>query len=372
MPLPSSATLDDVKLKIRTAYQNPNVGQIYQAVLRDGPRIFRIATLLEILDGKTRAFHHFSLKIDSIDRKKRGWFSRPERSIRLEGDDPNEIEHLFRFLKTLHDGKLAEQSGDVRIIKSEDYANLEALIEALPRLATPDKLEVVKAVLSRIDSQSSDVDEFIEAFAGAHLATVENIATASRIVQHRAARDELQRLVNTHESSEQVLQRHLAQNPWMFGSEYSQLLDRRTWTRDDRLDFMLRRTVDGFLEIIEIKTPFKERLLQYDQSHDSYYPSSKLSLVIGQVMRYIEEIERSRDSIRSKDGYDPLKIRARIIIGRDGNDDEQSALRNLNAHLHRVEIITFDQLLKIAERVLGVFETATAPPAPSDDEEIPF
>lgn len=373
MPLPSSASLDDVKLRIRTSYQNPNVGQIYQAVLKEGPRTFRIATLLEILDGRTRTFHHYSLKLDSIDRKKGGWFAQPERSIRLEGDEPNEVEHLYRFLKTLFDGKLVEQSGDVRIIKSEDYENLEALLEVIPRLATPDKLEVVKALLSRIDSKASDVAEFIQAFSGGHQATIGNIATASRIVQHRVARDELHRLVAAHEPSEQVMQRHLAQNPWMFGSEYSQLLDRRTWTRDDRLDFMLRRTVDGFLEIIEIKTPFEDRLLLYDKSHDSHYPSARLSLVIGQVMRYIEEIERSRDSIKSKDGYDTLKIRARIIIGRDGNDTEQAALRNLNAHLHRVEIITFDQLLKIADRVLGVFEAVS--PASIDDEaggEIPF
>jgi hypothetical protein len=31
-------------------------------------------------------------------------------------------------------------------------------------------------------------------------------------------------------------------------------------------------------------------------------------------------------------------------------------LYNLNAHLHRIEIITFDQLLRIAARVITVFE----------------
>ena len=41
----------------------------------------------------------------------------------------------------------------------------------------------------------------------------------------------------------------------MLGSEYSELLDRRTWTRDDNVDFMLRRTADNYLEVIEIKTP---------------------------------------------------------------------------------------------------------------------
>ena len=84
MPLPPESTLDDVKLRIRESYQNPNVGQIYQVVLKEGPRTFRIATLLEILDGKTRTFHHFSLKLDSIDRKKQGWFSKPEKSVRLQ------------------------------------------------------------------------------------------------------------------------------------------------------------------------------------------------------------------------------------------------------------------------------------------------
>jgi len=145
----------------------------------------------------------------------------------------------------------------------------------------------------------------------------------------------------------------------MFGSEYSQLLDRRVWTRDDKLDFMLRRTVDDFLEIIEIKTPFREPLLLYDKPHNSCYPSAKLSLVIGQVMRYIEELGRNRNAIISKDHCDSLKIRARVIIGRDGNEQHKAALRNLNAHLHRIEILTFNQLLRIAERVISVFERET-------------
>jgi hypothetical protein len=135
---------------------------------------------------------------------------------------------------------------------------------------------------------------------------------------------------------------------------------------------MLRRTLDNFLEIIEIKTPFKEPLLLHDKSHDSYYPSSKLSIVLGQLMRYIEEIERNRDSILSKDQYDTLKIRARIIIGRDGEKCHQIALRNLNAHLYRIEVITFDQLLRIAERVLNVFESKTTEDVILVNEDPPF
>lgn len=83
-------------------------------------------------------------------------------------------------------------------------------------------------------------------------------------------------------------------------------------------------------------------------------------------MRYITEIERSRDQILSKDKCDTLEILARIIIGRDGDEVHQAALRNLNGHLHRIEVITFDQLLRIAARVLTVFDS----PSISDGESL--
>ena len=140
----------------------------------------------------------------------------------------------------------------------------------------------------------------------------------------------------------------------MFGSEYSELLDRRTWTRDDKQDFMLRRTVDGYLEIIEIKTPMPE-LFKHDLSRDSYYPSEALSRAIGQVTGYIEQLDSDRNRIRAIDHEDQLKIRARIILGRDGDKDQRTGLRNLNARLNRIEVLTYDQLLRIAGRVLNVF-----------------
>ena len=154
----------------------------------------------------------------------------------------------------------------------------------------------------------------------------------------------------------------------LFGSEYSELINKRSWTRDDRLDFMLRRTVDGYLEIIEIKTPIEDPLFRYDSSHDNYYSSAVLSKTIGQVMRYIEEIERDRNSILARDGYDPLKIRARIILGRDGDEPLKKALHNLNAHLIQIEVVTFDQLVKIGEQVLNVFEDTLQSHESIDDD----
>ena len=75
--------------------------------------------------------------------------------------------------------------------------------------------------------------------------------------------------------------------------------------------------------------------------------------------------------IEFDNGSDPLKIRARIIIGRDGDSNHQKALRNFNAHLHRIEIITYDQLIKIAERVLNMFNVKSEEPE-EDFDDIPF
>ncbi len=376
MSLPPDSTLDDVKVRIRESIKNPNVGKTEQTVLKEGPRAFRLATLFEIMNPESGDIHHYSLKIDSINRMKSGWFYKPEKSVSLEGQDPNEIERLFRFLRAHLEGKLSGAKGDLHIIGSEEYEKLERLVDLIPNLSSPDMVELVRIIIPRIKDASDYMPKFIEAFESADPETLDHVSVATCFVKHKQAYDELKLLVESDNTTESKFQDLLANNPWMFGSEYSELLDRRTWTRDDNLDFMLRRTSDNYLEIIEIKTPFDEPLFLYDKSHDSYYPSSKLSPVLGQVIRYISEIERSRDSILSKDECDTLKMRARIIAGKDGSAKHQEALRNFNSHLHRIEVITFNQLVRIAGRVLNIFEDDSfATEACTEDslnDDIPF
>lgn len=372
MPLPYEATLEEVKARIRASTNNPNVGKIKQIALKEGPRAYRLATLLEILDPASRAPHHYTLKLESIDRtRKSGWFYKPEKSITLEGKDPDEIEKLVRFLTAHVEGKL-DSSGELRIIKSEDYDNLSSLIEVLPRLGSPDVVELVKLILPSLKDSNQYISEFVQAFEASSAETVEYFGVAAKFVEHTRAFQQLSNLIDSSEGSEQDYQNLLSKHPWMFGSEYSELLDRRTWTRDNNVDFMLRRTSDNFLEIIEIKTPFSDGLFIHDKSHNSHYPSARLSAVLGQVIHYITEVERQRDSIKSKDGCDTLKIRARIIIGRVGNEQQQDALRAFNGHLHRVEVITFDQLLRMAQRVLNVFDPAQKNGQTTNIEDSPF
>lgn len=144
------------------------------------------------------------------------------------------------------------------IIGTEQYNQLERFLEELPKLTSVDKLEIVKTLIGQLDESSGELKEYLTVFKNGNALALKNIAAAARMVEYERAFDIMKKYVNESCPSEQTIQEHLRSNPWMFGSEYSELVDRRTWTRDDKLDFMLRRTVDGYLEIVEIKTPFPD------------------------------------------------------------------------------------------------------------------
>jgi hypothetical protein len=106
--------------------------------------------------------------------------------------------------------------------------------------------------------------------------------------------------------------------------------------------------------VIEIKTALGGAdLFVRDRSRDVWYPRAELSAALAQVLGYLEELDADRLSIKARDSEDVNKVRAKIIIGRDRDQHQVNALRRLNGHLHRVEILTFDQLLRIAERVVS-------------------
>jgi len=354
---PPELSPEDIKLKIRQTFRNPNIGKTHRVTLKDGPQAYRIATIFEIVDPATGGLHHLSLQFDSFNKTKKAWKLKPDRKVRIEGKDPNEIKILSDFLNAVLSEHYPESAGDYRVVTENQYNIIKNFSEILPNVPGKKKIELAKLLFQSFECGDIDAHDFLEAFKNTTPDAVKNISVAARFVQYKAEFIKFHHLVESADPSESKYQNHLQKNPWIFGSEYSELLDRRTWTRDDNLDFMLRRTVDGYLEIIEIKTPAVIPLFNYDKNHDSYYLSSQLSKVIGQVFRYIDEVERNRDSIIVKDRLDPLKIRARIIIGKDGNKEQQAALRTLNSHLHRVEVLTFDQLIRVAQRTLEIFES---------------
>ncbi len=125
----------------------------------------------------TNEFHHYQLKIDQIDRTKKGWFSKAEKSIRLEGKDPDEVEKLYRFLRASLSNQFKDETGELHLIRGEDYAKLGEFLKALPNLADHDKLHLVKSILTQLDGAVSTTKEFAAAFEGSSEQTLRHIAT---------------------------------------------------------------------------------------------------------------------------------------------------------------------------------------------------
>lgn len=347
-----SMTLEQI-LEVRRSERNPSVGRIFATALKEGRTIFKIATLMEIIDIKNGGLHHHVLKIETIRKDKEGWRVLEHRSVNLENDDPREIDALMRFVELSSTPVEAPSPGRYKVIGEDKHDRIQQLLDAAAG-SPAQRIELLARLFRAVPSAELEASKLVEALEVANSEALTALAAAAKLVEYRKAIVRLKDLVRTSKR-EPDFQSLLAANPWMFGSEYSESLGRRNWTRDQQLDFMLRRTVDDYLEIVEIKTPEPAALFVFDGSHNSYYPAAHLSKAIGQVLGYIQTIDADRNRILAEDNQDPLKIRARIIMGRDGDDEHRVALRNLNAHLHRVEVITYDQLVRIASRVLGAF-----------------
>jgi hypothetical protein len=252
------------------------------------------------------------------------------------------------------------EDGDYLVLRVDDGISAAGARDLFDAISSDDQALLLAQALATAGGDPEKLKSLAQAALEEPEAAT-SAAAALNLARFSGALAELRRLI-VEDAKEDAIQAHLAQHAWLFGSEYSTLLGRRRWTRDEQQDFMLRRTVDEYIELVEIKRPLNATaLFRYDDSHDAYFPGPELSCVHGQVMKYLQRLDDDRLRIKEIDGEDANKIRAKIIIGRDGDADQQEALRRYNGHQHRIEVITFDQLVRIGERVLQHLQQVVDP-----------
>lgn len=343
----------------------PDLDNAKSVVLKDGPRSRKEATYWVIVDRHSGEVHHDALSIKSFAKRQGQLVLKPENSVSLTSEGDDEIQRLIDFLQAVRSGSVPNKTSEFLVVEApDDPHQAQGLQRILGAASATGTADVLAGILERTASDP-DLFQALLVRAGREPQLFAEAVAALNLVTYRRAVDELEALITaTDPVREARLQALLAENPWMFGSEYSELLTRRTLTRDEQQDFVLRRTTDGFIECVEIKTPLNGTdLFRFDPSHKSFYAGAELSKAVGQVQLYIEKLDARRDAILADDGEDTCKIRAKIIIGRDGNADQVRALRRFNGHLHRIEVLTFDQLLRIARNVLGYLEGVLKPVA---------
>lgn len=148
------------------------------------------------------------------------------------------------------------------------------------------------------------------------------------------------------------------ENSWVLGTDFVKVLDEREVDTDNIVDYLMQ-AYDGFLDIVELKRPegdlrFWRKLLD----HGNYIPSTSLVKAITQASKYIYEVEREANSVKFLERVDNVKAikpRCLLIFGRseDWNDDQKEAYRILNAQYHSLTILTYDQVLDRAKRIIS-------------------
>ncbi len=336
----------------------PDLGTLKETVLRNTLRVRKVARYAVIRSRHSGDKHHDALTLRTWKKTNAVCSIDPDHSISLTSEGEDEIEKLYIFLKSIRGGSTASDTDSHVVISTKQIANSVELQRTLNAISADGNAETLAFVLEKATTDEAVFKAILDRAAKDPLLFAES-AAALNLAAYKSAVAELRQLIEKDGVLEGEFQTLLGKFPWMFGSEYSELLKRRTFTRDDRKDFVMRRTTDGYIEVIEIKTPLGgANLFGHDESHDSYYAKADLSKVIGQVQRYLVELDADRLRIIAVDSEDTNKIRAKVVIGRDGDENQKKALRTFNGHLHRIEVLTFDQLLRIAERVISYLESS--------------
>ncbi|MFK5599785.1 Shedu anti-phage system protein SduA domain-containing protein [Methylobacterium sp. HMF5984] len=366
----------EIQVHVPNRLTKPGAPTAKSIALKSGPRVFKTATLFDIPDTKRGGVHHDNLKIETQIRENGGWGPPVDgRSISLERE---EIDRLTDFLGARRDGVIPSDRG--RYLMLPAGAKAEFLLEQVGALETPDKTDALALLLRHASEKPQMLRDLIERLSTDGDYLEKTVASINLAVYERVVK-KLEYLIDTS-TREQDFQSLLEEHPWLFGSGYSELLPRRCFVRDQQKDFVTRRTTDGRIEVIEIKTPMNGKsLFAYDADHKNLFPSSALSRVTAQVENYLDSLDGNRNAIKVTDNIDTAKVCAKIIIGRDGDDAQRSSLVRHNGHLNRIEIITFDGLLAIAKRVLRYLQDPVShdrrgnPPksqALELDDDIPF
>lgn len=254
------------------------------------------------------------------------------------------------------------------------------IAEGTAALGTHDPADVA-AALTKVLSQ----EEIVQHIQGTELSAelMSAFRGAIKLNEMRSAVAKLRELLRSGEATEAVYQDWCNRHSWAFGNAYVLKDDIREISTGDELDLLLPTVIAGYRDVVELKRPDMNVLLN-DSAHRSYFFSSDVSKAIGQCHRYLDVLhEVAAAGLRDHPEIVAYHPRAIIIIGRsdDWNEEKLRALHGLNRRLFGVTIMTYDQLLAQGERLIEMLAPNEVQNGgtPDDldeiealDEDIPF
>jgi hypothetical protein len=320
-------------------------------------------------NGKVRLMANFSNIKDSVadeDIKLR-FYAINDQAVPIftEELDVNEIRNLYKHLDSISvikDGatkssKLIETTDEINLLLDQlKESDLETILQLLEKFESQEKIIGLLDSLSELE---------IENLHGAyhHKLITEEIAILEELIELELggsittdikSKDHL--LKYTAGQPEKIFQNWIESNLWVFGVEYVKQHDARKIALFSEGD-LLMESVDGYLDLIELKRP-KHTLLKYDNSHKCYYPHPDLSKVIGQSLFYLQKLAEYKLNLEREYEVKVIMPRIKVIIGNNVSfgEEEKDCFRMLNSNLNSIQLITYNDLVNFGKLILATYE----------------
>lgn len=342
----------------------PNCSLTQNCVLKDGPQTYKVASILRFMNLTSGEVTHYELHLNDYPfRVATGIQWDVKDRLKHWGCKDDEIERLRAFLDTYRD---ADAPGEYSVIEGKPSPSIQELLKLVGELDSPNLCGVISVLAER----SAELQSLPP------LGEIDNrrmVAAALRASHRMTALNYLRNLIE-EDAEEGEFQKLLDRNWWMLGGQYVEKIPKRHWTDEENLDMMLKSADNGY-DIIELK---RSRAPLFKRHRGKIIVSADVNDAVNQAGHYISEIERQRDHFIARYNTDLYKVKAKVLIGHIGDDEEEKrlALRMYNSHLHNIEVVTFDGLVRTSDQIIhaniGESTHAAAPPPDGEVEEIPF
>lgn len=331
------------ELKVRTNYSSPNLMRTEKVDIKKGPRTYKTASLMYFGDKRTGEIKSTSLQMQSYRKQPDGHydFDNPDYRWYCEDGEIQAVQGLLNaeFPDTGTYQLVKEDAGLAQILKLMEQGAVQP--EAIVKL-----IELVTA--------SKEVGSYLAKTPQGQL-----LATAIQLQRQKDILGLATEVIETAESTETDIQKIIGKQAWLFGGRYIGVAKRRGFTVLDQVDIPLLRA-DGSLHIVELKRANIEELVRKHRNH--YIVGDLVHEAVSQAQNYLRSLDEQRATILTDLGVDCRRSSATVVIGHPMFTTAEEALicealRTYNAHLSRVEVITYKELLDGAARALSLSST---------------
>ena len=214
--------------------------------------------------------------------------------------------------------------------------------------------------LGRVLAHGEDVQEVVAGLTST--AAGLSAAEAAVIRERRRVVSDLQQLALDPNANETKMHAAIGSKYWVFGGQYVGIADRRTIVPLDQYDIPLV-CADGSLEIVELKGP-EASLVRKHRNH--LIVSDDVHEAVSQCLNYLRHLDELGAALRTQYknelqiDFDFRRAKGTVVIGHPGRgvptgvsrEQVDQTIRSYNAHLSRLTVITYSDLLESAERAL--------------------